>query len=591
MIPSRRSMDPRQQQACSCHSCVTKHEYRGKSHKFFCEAGGAAAESGHWSGCGGGGMLFPATPLKREMTLRRDIAVESPPCSTGDRASLWRWPCSMPRYRPENQIVLHKWFLIKLEESDTTSGRLQVALGGFQYGMDSEFVKTGPIAKRTDKSRLKTCDGVEVRLMGSMDEETTIANGFSAWVADIFYSGFPCTWERVLQDDTEVSRMTKKVGDTKRSLGGSSPCSSKGAAASESQAASPTTETQVVSKEPSVETKTTVAHGDTEPIIVVTEVQNEVATVAEITCKEPVAESEADVAAEAIVEELFGTEREQDVGTETRERTVAELTLKQAGAGSPEHTVAAEVHEGPGSEKPPSPKPRDTIEARAESVVENNDTTAEQRKSIKPSPARGRKRPLSKPSGKRGRPRKNKLPQEEAEAPPPPPVDSGEPSSIEEDKEAREQTEQPGSEFLATPQEVGQDSMKQQVVSGTNNQIEAGASTAQSKRTKRRPKRSSNVPPPLPASRVKQDEVIEAYGLKTSRSGRLLVPPLAYWRNQTIAHDKDGGIIAILDGFKETPSDTGCFNFKPPTEKRQLQQKLCSAAWDVTEKGKKKARK
>ncbi|KAH9304775.1 hypothetical protein KI387_009179, partial [Taxus chinensis] len=65
------------------------------------------------------------------------------------------------------------------------------------------------------------------------------------------------------------------------------------------------------------------------------------------------------------------------------------------------------------------------------------------------------------------------------------------------------------------------------------------------------------LPPPLPSRRVNTtpEEVSKAFGLKTSRSGRLLVPPLANWCNQSIAYDMDGGIIAILDASSQRNKD------------------------------------
>jgi hypothetical protein len=96
--------------------------------------------------------------------------------------------------------------------------------------------------------------------------------------------------------------------------------------------------------------------------------------------------------------------------------------------------------------------------------------------------------------------------------------------------------------------------------------------------------RRSIIPPPLPPPRVQdKSKVSEAFGLKTSRSGRLLVPPLAYWRSQSIGYDMDGGIIAIFDGFEAKPADTGCFTFTPPQEEdaKKIQKKLCEAAIKV----------
>jgi len=93
------------------------------------------------------------------------------------------------------------------------------------------------------------------------------------------------------------------------------------------------------------------------------------------------------------------------------------------------------------------------------------------------------------------------------------------------------------------------------------------------------------IPPPLPPRRVQTtpEEVSKAFGLKTSRSGRILVPPLAHWCNQAIAYDLDGGIIAIFDGSSEKKDNNGGCSFKPPkqAEAIQIQRKLCNAAKQV----------
>ena len=112
---------------------------------------------------------------------------------------------------------------------------------------------------------------------------------------------------------------------------------------------------------------------------------------------------------------------------------------------------------------------------------------------------------------------------------------------------------------------------------GSNEGLRASSSRGKSRRT-------SILPPPLPPPRVQdKSKVPEAFGLKTSRSGRLLVPPLAFWRSQSIEYDKDGGIIAIFNGFQAKPADTGCFNFTPPQEKnaKRIQERLCKAAATV----------
>ncbi|MCO5575185.1 hypothetical protein L7F22_028982 [Adiantum nelumboides] len=90
------------------------------------------------------------------------------------------------------------------------------------------------------------------------------------------------------------------------------------------------------------------------------------------------------------------------------------------------------------------------------------------------------------------------------------------------------------------------------------------------------------LPPPLPSPlmSVSRQLVSKAFGLKTSKSGRLLVPPLAHWRGQSVVRDMDGGIIAIEDGSNSVPAETGCFNFKPPIEARakKLQEWLSETA-------------
>ncbi|KAH7415674.1 hypothetical protein KP509_14G056500 [Ceratopteris richardii] len=99
--------------------------------------------------------------------------------------------------------------------------------------------------------------------------------------------------------------------------------------------------------------------------------------------------------------------------------------------------------------------------------------------------------------------------------------------------------------------------------------------------------RHLDILPALPSPRVPVPKqlVSEAFGLKTSRSGRLLVPPLAHWCGQSLLRDKDGGIIAISDGSKDEKNySVEMFKFKPPTEAglQRLQKRLCQVAVDYT---------
>ncbi|KAI5078224.1 hypothetical protein GOP47_0005895 [Adiantum capillus-veneris] len=104
-------------------------------------------------------------------------------------------------------------------------------------------------------------------------------------------------------------------------------------------------------------------------------------------------------------------------------------------------------------------------------------------------------------------------------------------------------------------------------------------------------KRQSIPPLPCPRVPIAKELISTAFGLKTSRSGRLLVPPLAHWCGQSLLRDKDGGIIAISDGSKDVNNDGAeSFKFKPPAEKslKKLQKQLREAAIDWTPSKKKR---
>ncbi|CAM6096744.1 unnamed protein product [Calypogeia fissa] len=115
--------------------------------------------------------------------------------------------------------------------------------------------------------------------------------------------------------------------------------------------------------------------------------------------------------------------------------------------------------------------------------------------------------------------------------------------------------------------------------------------TSQAEKEVQSAKPNSIVPPPLPAPRVADEsKVIKAYGLKKSRFGRIIVPPLAVWCNQSIIYDTDGSIIAISDASSpQAESQTGCFNYTVPSDTgaRKLQIKLLKAAridWSLQNK-------
>jgi hypothetical protein len=69
----------------------------------------------------------------------------------------------------------------------------KVAVGGWLV-QNGEHVKTSPIVNRLDIHKVVTEDGVEVSLEGTIDQETSTANGFPPGIvqclsAGKFYSG------------------------------------------------------------------------------------------------------------------------------------------------------------------------------------------------------------------------------------------------------------------------------------------------------------------------------------------------------------------------------------------------------------------
>lgn len=72
-------------------------------------------------------------------------------------------------------------FLIRVLET-------KVAVGGWLV-QNREHVKTSPIVTRLDIHKVVTEDGVEVFLEGTMDLETSTANGFSPGIVQCLSAG------------------------------------------------------------------------------------------------------------------------------------------------------------------------------------------------------------------------------------------------------------------------------------------------------------------------------------------------------------------------------------------------------------------
>eukprot|EP01018_Ginkgo_biloba_P017182 Gb_19121 [translate_table: standard] len=101
-------------------------------------------------------------------------------------------------------VRLYNWFLIRVGEEHRESGidhnGGQVAVGGYTTSdlLDCEKFTTAPIESRKEKCKLRTVDGLDVLLMGAIDEQSTYDNGFSFKVIHLFLTGFPFNWNHVV---------------------------------------------------------------------------------------------------------------------------------------------------------------------------------------------------------------------------------------------------------------------------------------------------------------------------------------------------------------------------------------------------------
>lgn len=64
----------------------------------------------------------------------------------------------------------------------------KVAVGGWLV-QNGEHVKTSPIVNRLDIHKVLTEDGVEVSLEGTIDQETSTANGFAPGIVQCLSAG------------------------------------------------------------------------------------------------------------------------------------------------------------------------------------------------------------------------------------------------------------------------------------------------------------------------------------------------------------------------------------------------------------------
>eukprot|EP00253_Pinus_taeda_P024018 PITA_24018 len=101
-------------------------------------------------------------------------------------------------------VYLYKWFLIRVvkdcPENCTIGDGEQVAVGGYTASdlLDVDRYITSPIESRIEKCKLRTVDGLEILLMGTIDDQCTYENGFPFQVIHLFMHGFPFNWNHIV---------------------------------------------------------------------------------------------------------------------------------------------------------------------------------------------------------------------------------------------------------------------------------------------------------------------------------------------------------------------------------------------------------
>lgn len=101
-------------------------------------------------------------------------------------------------------MYLYNWFLISVDKDYPENGiiddRVQVAVGGYTTSdlLDSEKFRTTTIESWIERCKLRTVDGLDVLLMGTIDDHCSNDNGFPFQVIHLFMHGFPFNWSHLV---------------------------------------------------------------------------------------------------------------------------------------------------------------------------------------------------------------------------------------------------------------------------------------------------------------------------------------------------------------------------------------------------------
>ncbi|KAM4078045.1 hypothetical protein ACB094_09G006500 [Castanea mollissima] len=102
----------------------------------------------------------------------------------------------------QKTVCLHDWWLVK-SDREFKGKRLAVAGSTAREKQAVRLFCSAPIVKRYDFSTMETADGICVVIRGLINKLRTQENGFSAMVGSHFVLGFPTDWEEYAEKFTE----------------------------------------------------------------------------------------------------------------------------------------------------------------------------------------------------------------------------------------------------------------------------------------------------------------------------------------------------------------------------------------------------
>ncbi|CAM6096619.1 unnamed protein product [Calypogeia fissa] len=463
---------------------------------------------------------------------------------------------------PLKQIMLYGWYLMKPprggDDADPSTIS-SVAIGGYRCPQmrEEDFIETGTVVERLERWKLRTSDGLEVGLMGMINIDKSVASGFSPSVVQCFMIGFPSAWVYML--------LNMQKGVPKSSSGMPSP-----SASPTSSAGPPGVIGNKVSDcrgTPTADLVQSILHS---PLFTAgPDVKTKMATL-----------GRSATAATTPTSPIVDTRDKRKRPRSELDAPVADIPLVDP--------VVAPADSFHSSERPVSP---DVTEEKADaepveelenedSIIHKDDVDVEVNQSCKVRvegrPRARRKRyTISRNYYQRGK-KKSSTKIYDKKVPPGSDKSTSNVKIHIESTKVETDESQVVEEMIDPPRKKVDRPKSSSSLEGPESSVENSQLKA-SRQTKK------PIVPPLPPPRVAdKSKVTEAFGLKKSLHGRVLVPPLATWRNQSIKYDQDGGIIAISDGFiaSEDESCTGYYNFKPPADKgaRTMQRRLCEAA-------------